>query len=206
MPLFHENKLYFVHIPKTGGTSIDSMFYPKDIMNIIYSLQTNKNYLIGRCEKNNNFLLQHCPISYILNNNYLDETTMKYKRFAIVRNPYDRLVSSWKFSSSEMNFSDFIHKIVNNKDIQSSFYLFILPQYKYIYDDDLNLLVDDVLRFENYDKDILNFFEKNNIDLKLKHENKTVHDHYSKYFNEELYKIVNEYYGKDFELFGYKKD
>lgn len=208
MPLFHDYKLYFVHIPKTGGTTIDTMFLSNDIMKLIYSHEYNDKYLVGRCKYNNNFLLQHCPLEYIIKNNYLNNITKSYYRFAIVRNPYDRLISSWAYYNKvfSITLNDFINKITNCSDKKSSFYIFTLPQHKYIYDSKLNLLVDKIIYFERYNEELSNFLNNRKINIKIFHENKTEHKKYNEYLTRDMYNKINDYYDLDFKLFGYKKE
>ena len=71
----HEHKFLFIHIPRTGGTSIESQFNCKE----------NK-------EKN-----KHWTLSYWRKT--LDrETFDDYFKFAFVRNPWDLMISKYKCS------------------------------------------------------------------------------------------------------------
>ncbi len=100
----HKNKLIFIHIPKTAGTSLQELLFNKKIFNAHRkSLKIIKK--IGR---------------------YND-----YYKFAIVRNPFDRLVSiyhyyilggngsykDWKIGKtlSKMGFKKFILNLNNLK-------------------------------------------------------------------------------------------
>ena len=78
----HTHKFIFIHIPKTGGTSIESVLGDRGI-----SLQGPKNF--------NSVYHKHiaAPRLRIL----LGTEYNKYFRFSIVRNPWDWLVSLYEY-------------------------------------------------------------------------------------------------------------
>jgi hypothetical protein len=82
MPTLIYNNKVFIHIPKTGGTSISSLTCPT-------------NYFINKYEYSNidNYLLIHAPINLIneKENNII-------KKIAFVRNPYTRFISIYCMS------------------------------------------------------------------------------------------------------------
>ena len=110
----HEKKLIFVHIPKTGGTTIE---YYLDLM------KSDNGY----CIKNNK-AYQH----FTWNDYKLllgDEIYSKYFKFSIVRNPINRCISEYywtrlKFGfKSGCSFDKFlseVEKIVKNKKYNES--------------------------------------------------------------------------------------
>ena len=70
----HEHKFIFIHVPRTGGSSIEDQF----------------NYREGR-EKNKHWTLYDWQ-------NHLDkEVFNEYFKFTFVRNPWDRMVSLLKY-------------------------------------------------------------------------------------------------------------
>jgi hypothetical protein len=75
----HQYKCVFIHIPGTAGTTIENCFLGKDQWFI-------------------NFFEKHCPLSMLMefpHNFYykFDE----YFKFSIVRHPYERMRSLWRF-------------------------------------------------------------------------------------------------------------
>lgn len=107
-------KVFFIHIPKTGGITIKDILYK---YNYNYSeLEMKKN----RKEITDNRLFLkpkylthfHIPFSF-----YKKDLQLKIKNecilFAIVRNPYERFISSFKFWSEKMSVS----KNKRHKDI-----------------------------------------------------------------------------------------
>jgi len=71
--IFHKHKCIFVHVPKTGGTTIEKMFE-----------QNGDKY--DYSEKH--LLLPSCKSRY-------SEYWNDYFKFSIVRNPWDRIYSIW---------------------------------------------------------------------------------------------------------------
>ncbi len=72
----HKNKVIFIHIPRCGGTSIEKALTGFDYWHI-------------------NPILKHAPANIYRNlfRNYWDE----YFKFSIVRDPYTRFRSLWKY-------------------------------------------------------------------------------------------------------------
>ena len=90
MPYFHNKdvNLLFIHIPKTGGTSISDYFVKK------YNIPLNELSFAGFNIANNinvptdHFTYKNIYIDYLLN---LDLSNLKI--LTVVRNPYERLIS-----------------------------------------------------------------------------------------------------------------
>ena len=59
-----------------------------------------------------------------------------------------------------------------------------------------------ILKYENLNKELNKFFEKK---INLPTINKTEHEHYLEYYNEESLNIVYNRFKKDFEKFNYNK-
>jgi len=176
--IIDQYKTIFIHIPKNAGTSIEKYF-----SNQSFRIQPEKHadiYEIKRKFKN----------SY---NNY--------KKFTIIRNPYDKMVS-WYFYLKKnlgdynvIEFNDWIKdpsKFWHANDPIS----YLKPQYKWI-DNTV-----EVIKFENINKEINKFF-KEEIDLPIT--NKSNHKHYLKYYNQESLDVIYDRYKEDFKKFNYKK-
>jgi len=201
----YKYKFIFIHIPKTGGNSIeDSLFSQKS--------KTKKN-LWGRNNSNkyHGGALQHLMALHILKE-VGEDIFSNYFKFSFVRNPWDKLVSQFKYNEKRFD----LRKILEiDKDVKFHEYLIKLNnarnhvqwdhQYKFLYDDNGIPLVDFVGRFERLQDDFDIICEKIGIpSQQLPHKNKTKHRHYTEYYDDETREIVAQKYAKDIEYFGYK--
>jgi hypothetical protein len=144
-----DKKTIFIHIPKTGGTSIS------------LNLRKTKEFI--------KLPHKHSGIKDV--ENYEDINT-----FAFVRNPYDRLVSAFfwtiryreefalnkeKFSFLEecdFNFEKFVLEILPRAETKRR--VVFKPMHKYICDNKLNILVKHVGKFEYYNEHKKKIFKK----------------------------------------------
>lgn len=189
----HKHKFIFIHIPKTGGTSIET------------HIRGNANV----AKKQNN---KHNTVK-----DYMNKTGKlfdKYFSFSFVRNPYDFLVSYYKFRmvmiSGELGRTE---RFMYSKYSKSNFKDWIINNF---YDDprvithldflsyDSKLKVDFIGKFENLQEDFNIVCDKIGIvQHQLPHINKTKHKHYTVYYDDETREIVAKKYAKDIEYFGY---
>jgi hypothetical protein len=208
MPYFKndKNNLLFIHIPKTGGSSVENYFSKK------YNIPLNNNSLFGenKLYTENTFYatLQHILYKTILKNKKLFKINEdKLQILSIVRNPYNKIISDLfynnyinKFSTKEYVFKalqKFINidsRVVDNHN---------LPQYLFIQN---NGIIDSrikILHTETLTKDMINLgYTDFNI---ITNKNKDNINDYYKYLNNDSIKLINFYYSKDFELFNYNK-
>lgn len=142
-------------------------------------------------------------------------------KFAITRNPYDKLVSGFLFVNKR-NLP--IHKYVINKygkDFRSYVLNFkndfsksiadldtvTMQQYKWLTDSDNNIIVDYVGKFEDLEKHWKTICSKCKFPYhKLPRSNTNPHNHFSTFYNQELADIVYDEFQLDFELFGYDRE
>ena len=177
--IIDKHKTIFIHIPKNAGTSIETLF-----ANDSFRIQPNKHadiYEIKRKFKN----------SY-----------NSHKKFTIIRNPYDKMVSWYFYLKRNLGEN---YNIVEFND-------WIIDPLKFWHaDDPVSFLknqhewIDDtvvVIKYENLNKEINNFFNKK-IDLPVM--NKSNHKHYLKYYNKKSLNIIYNRYKEDFKKFNYKK-
>ena len=182
------HKFIFIHIPKTAGTSLCNIFLKEKAY-----IHTKK----GR------YYQSHVSVKdlEITNSDELD----KYFTFSFVRNPWDIMVSWYKFRKCRnLSFDKFLteYKIKNK-------YTYWLPETLYqtdfLLDENDNPLVDFIGRFENLQQDFNIICDKIGIPhQKLPHKNKTKHKHYTEYYDDETRQIVAEKFAKDIEYFGYE--
>jgi hypothetical protein len=96
--IFHDKKLIYIHVPKTGGTSIENYLNGS----VVDSNYLDRDKCSGYCPERHCWL-QHLPMSEMLSNNgYCGQDLKSYFSFGFVRNPYDRVVSSWLWSKAQI--------------------------------------------------------------------------------------------------------
>jgi len=108
MPIFFKQKICFIHIPKTAGTSIFNLLREGEPLNSYLFNVTNGE----RCKKYRK-TPQH--FTYIELQEQI-QNLHEYKCFTVVRNPYSRLVSEYLWGMKKMShvymrfksFDDFI--------------------------------------------------------------------------------------------------
>lgn len=186
----HDYKYVFIHVPKTGGTSITKALKPK------------------RSPRH----VPLCKMKRKENGNYF--------KFAFVRNPWDRVVSSFFFrqkrkwltkESFEDRFGEPLtfKNWVKQKEYTTSFAnqgnrLYLQVNWmKYRCSEKFGM--DYIGRFENLQSDFDAICDKIGIPRKqLKHRNATRHEHYTEYYDDETRDIVGQLCAEDIEYFGYK--
>jgi hypothetical protein len=188
-------KFIYIHVPKTGGSSVTSALAPY----LIDPKPVDKTERKGWQIKHHVNKQMHHPIPR--NMNVPDDFFI----FGFVRNPYERLVSSWGRGKennqwpSELSFSDFVLGTLQNKYAKSL---------KRLQEDLLETKkgrIDFIGRYESLQEDWAYVTSQIGLpDLELPHKNKREEkEHYSVYYTDKLVDAVTNFYKKDIELFGY---
>lgn len=195
-------KTIFVHIPKTGGTSIEKVFF-NDLKFKDFGLDSKEN-----------LFYQHFTPSELLAKGFIDQTQHdNYYKFTFVRNPWDRMVSEYFFQIKNvpilrrLSFTDFIYetkKVLNGQksllDDAWGINKHLEPQINFI----KNEKIDFIGRFESLERDFVKICKTINHPVtQLKKENSTEHFHYSHYYDTKTMRLVEDLYREDIEYFGY---
>ena len=195
LPIFRSksNLIYFAHIPKTGGSSVENIL--KKIPGIQMSFH---------CSKQDKFTIvspQHIEydsFSKAFPDNFFDW------QFTIVRNPYDRIVSEYNMKKEAgVSFAAFVraalkrykvyaHTRDNHIRPQSDFFGPNMEIYKL--EDGLQIPISQACKKLNI-----------SFDFELRHDRKSKQLKPYKLKDSLKEKIFN-HYRKDFELFGYNPD
>ena len=147
----HKHKFIFVHISKTGGTSI-------------------RNAMTGNYDELHD--PHHSGISRI-KENLSDEIFQSYFKFGTVRNPWEREVSRYKFLGNNKNLPESRYCQGSFKKYLSKFIELGYVNYENLKIDD-NIGVDYVMKFENLQEDFNVVCDKIGIPHRqLPHQNKT---------------------------------
>ncbi len=189
-------KCIFVHIQKTGGSSIEDWLRSND-RSITSNMHLNRRHLPAR------------EIEVLVG----PTTWNSHFKFAIVRNPWDRLVS-WYFmcvqASTTNNFSkyvrehaptfeDFLTKTTTGIAERTTY-----NQLDYVTNQNGEIIVDHIGRFEALDAEFAFLKEKLALSYELSHANKSRHDGYRKYYSEKTREIVAQRFARDIRHFGYE--
>jgi len=209
-------RVIFVHIPRTAGTSIKKCMQQDEDHFLL-----KRSWIPVTAENTKKFiLLSHTPITCLIKHAILDEDMWNNSfKFVFVRNPWDRLVSVWKFYKGCRrqkdystrfleSFSIFFEKVIVNKKwipplglhIHRPNFQHVLPQTNWLDKD-----IDFIGRFENLADDWKTICElikmKYNV---LKKTNTTKHLHYSTYYTPKMVDQTAFFYAEDIERFNYK--
>jgi hypothetical protein len=201
-----KGKFIYIHIPKTAGESVEEALTENFPDSRIVSNDPDWNILI----KHDTFLEHDYSTKESLDN---------FFTFSFVRNPWDRMVSHWKYfvetkRSPEMPFDEFVldfHRVLKEADNGYWWnpyrkYVFTAPQLDFLVDENQRIAVDFVGRFETLQEDFDYVCKKlNRNKIKLPHKNKTKRKKYQEYYkNEELISSVAKRYKKDIDYFKYE--
>jgi hypothetical protein len=192
---FNSSKqVYFIHIPKNAGTSVEELF-KKNGINVGKYLEDRPGFecrefhILPKFKKNINF--------------------KNYITFCVVRDPVDRLVSEVNYVSTGdiekkhkiKNINDYVKEHLNKKPYYWSD-CHLVPQSDYLYDSYGNK-VENILQFNNLKNDLTKFIKKYNLNIdinKLKFDNQSDKKFKRSDLTPESIKIIREYYKDDFKL------
>ncbi|NVM35927.1 MAG: sulfotransferase family 2 domain-containing protein [Candidatus Lokiarchaeota archaeon] len=199
-------KLFSIHIPKTGGTSVRTLCAKHKIDRM--PLTSFHDAAIQCREK------------------YKDEFENRFK-YTIVRNPWDRMVSvfhyykhNWKKEGhkhiSDKLPKDFKTYVLNyckkgvDGPISEAFDYPEINQINWITDEDGKLLVDYIIRFENLEQDTKEMFKKigfanyENISIPLIRKSNNRLEDYREHYDEETKEIIKDFCDADINYFKYE--
>jgi len=202
MLYFSKKRTVFIHIQKTGGSSVRK----------ILKVQLGDLEELG---------FKHDLARWHYES--ISEWDECFK-FAFVRNPWDRLVSwysmieqnkellnqtrnkLWEYVIRQSNsFDEFVINCTQEVDDFDGKKSFLYNQLDYLTDIHGEMLVDFVGKYESFEEDMQYVLRSLRLsgDATFTHENRSKHKHYSGYYTEDLKNIVAERYARDIEYFGY---
>lgn len=131
--------------------------------------------------------------------------------FAVVRNPWDRVLSQYMFRRGRdevggLGFVDWVAATLRDHrgDVYVDSPLF-WAQIDWLVDEDGRIIVDRVCRFERLQEGIDAVCDSAGIDrVTLPHLLATDHRHYTEYYDDATRRIVEEHSRRDIERFGYR--
>lgn len=211
-------KFLFVHIPKTGGTSIRAALKPllyRDPWYWLMWFPHRLSHLSGH--RTATKFPRHAKV--IAAKEMLpEEVWATLFKFSVVRNPWDMQVSSFHHLHKEhpqlvadlKDFKDFVrYKLDHNRSPSPLLDISGTPQMNYLCDLEGRLLVDDLIRFENlhedYERVVKRIGLKRAPALPHKRKGKRKSD-YRSYYDDATAALVADWYAADIREFGYRFD
>lgn len=219
MPYYKEINTLFIHIPKTGGTSLEEYLRSK-YTETVFSHFPHDNFLSDEIFAKKS--LQHQPYHFL--HKHRKELNIDFdnniKIISVVRNPYNRIVSDLFFFglidydyTQEEVYDTMKHYLQYNiySDgytiyMKGGMWVFnknndydnhVIPQYKFVTDENGELIENiKIFKTETLTDELK---EYGFVDYDYRTENKN----YMNYLSKESISMINNYYKRDFELFGY---
>ena len=207
MPFYKKINVLFIHIPKTGGTSIENYFYKKySIDRTLNTLYSDMRLVLSKHS------LQHSTYKELYDNKeYLNiPFGKKLKIITVVRNPYERIISDLFFfnlinkSSTPEEVTAVIKDYLYNDTSVVKYDNHPLPQTAFLINEYGTISENiHILRLENINQDMyeLGFPDFNICDNVT---NKFQLNYFTLLTNESI-KIINKFYKKDFKMLDYRK-
>jgi hypothetical protein len=182
-----EKKNIFVHIPKTGGTTMYEMgIFDESPTHDVFFWNLNKNkYNLFCCKRN--------PYDRLVSAFFFKKTKQDSRK--------ERKWSKEIKTRPKNSFEEFVNHLYKYRSLMASDYVFY-PQkvwigevgnFKYIMD------------FENFNEELKKVMGMIGVEKDVVRENFSLHLDYKEYYNEDLRHKVYEMYREDFELLGYEK-
>ena len=221
---FLSKDLFFVHIPKTGGMTIQKSFkyeHPNFLKK--YPVPEGYQSLAHNWEApdKKRYVLSHLTVQQIIDLGWISKSKFKsISTFSIVRNPWDRVCSLYythgQSNRKQRSFKQFLTEIKESAELCKkgiSLPIFTkeisnmaCPQ-KLLLSYNGEILVKDIYKFEEHPKVYDMIKEKLNRDIHVGVENKTKGSrpkHYSTLYTEPYQvDLVGEIFKEDIDYFGY---
>jgi hypothetical protein len=182
-----DNKVFFIHINKTGGTSI-------------------RNGLgLQKLSKKHQTAIQIQQVWGL-------ECWATAFKFSFVRNPSDKVVSHYHFRVKKNNINpnsidlkNWVKLSYGQQDPR--FYdnpQMFAPQLEWLVSQNGEIELDFIGRFENIRSDFERLANILGVNAELPHLNATTREYYRYYYNDETREIGRKWFAKDIEFFGYE--
>ena len=240
----HDLKAIFIHIPKCGGLFVEKVledlynfktfyFTHENHSNFIdvnedINDHDNKNVRSDSVDKTHrknvgflNFTKQGLLRYYMSSKIHSEELNMnmekwnQYTKFTFIRNPYDKIVSAWKYINKMYDKTTTFDQFLKTKDTCNTYtYLHaFITQYEHLLNIDNELKIDFIGKFEELNENLsnvlltLNGKIKHGRVIKTNRKKNSSSDsiNYIGYYTDDLIQIVNKLFETDFIKFGFKK-
>ena len=221
-------KKLFIHVPKNGGRTLQRSpeVKQKIVPNSAESIKPGHREAMAKVmEKHGEHVgsgMQHARWRDVK-----PEVTDRYKAFAIIRNPWSKVVSRYTYNQRivqrrqkahnyySVTFEEFIEERHKWGNIPYYWHRAVrnwYPQKDHVIDNEGDLHCD-ILRLEHYDEDVVNYLklskapDKRNVSNGKIVDNKIVdRKDYKDFYNNKTIQIIADWYKDDIEFFGFDFD
>ena len=213
--VIHEHKTVFIHIPKAAGVAITHMLLQpivgydttQEIGGLSVPLKLRFELRGKQKHKQARYYTVDDDITY--------QQWREYYKFAVVRNPWDRVVSEffWRHtlptrrpSIRLAKFIDYCEARIRDRRNRARdiYWPHAQLQESFITDAAGYVIVDDVFRFEDLESVVCELKERTGLPLSLQKLNDSCHDDYRQYYDKATRDRVGQLYAKDIARFGYE--
>ena len=131
------------------------------------------------------------------------------EKFAIVRNPYDKFISGWRYLDATKNRSlkDVLENPPTKSESLHDYNHLTRSQSSMLCDENGNLITKFIVKYENLGEelnDLLTKLELPQVEIPWTNKTKKREPGYRKYFDSETRALFEERFSKDLELFDYQ--
>lgn len=194
----------FVHIPKTGGQSIEHVFLAEHGLDwdsrAALLLRRKRPEEKGPPRLAHLYAREYAGLGYVA-----PEEFAACLKFAVVRNPYDRAVSAWRFhregktTDPKETFRDFLASLGGEGEHRRN-----REQVQYVLDGQGRVIVDRLLRFETLARDFAEVARQVfGRPVELPHVNKSSAPIPDEAADIDVRRAIYRRYERDFDLFRY---
>jgi hypothetical protein len=210
--LSHAHKFIFLHFPKTGGSSILSVLEKNNICKE-YPLRITagdcREY--GLLPRREGGWARHLPAVEACRMVPAD-MWQRYFKFAFVRNPWDWMVSTYHYHLQSFVLRearpDIYLRAAQYKDFRAWVRATIRAREcpaDFLSDEIGVVQMDFIGRFEHFQQDFDRVCDHVGLPrMLLPMENRSEHDHYSCYYDDETREIVRRHFYRSVSMFGYR--
>ena len=182
----HLRPYVFIHINKTGGSSIEKALG----VGLDHSTALEKYHQLGAAAWDRKFT------------------------FTMVRNPWDKVVSHYHYrmrtnqtglGDNPVPFDEWLQRVYVDRDpVYFDQPRMFMPQKQWLVNESGELLVEFIGRFENLQQDFDRICQRLQVEASLGHAKPSSRGSYRDYYNAQSEALVRKMFAEDIELFGYR--